>query len=90
MQLREVARAALGEIAVRLGRDADRDRGQLHQVGVGGLLPTQDHYRDARAEHGGEPGLPGSSGAENADHHQVGAVEQFGQIRLDVESGRVA
>ena len=48
VQLREVLGPALGQVAVRLGGDADRHRRQLHQLGVRVLLAAEHHQRLAR------------------------------------------
>ena len=45
VQVREVRRPALGQVAVRLGCGADRHRRMAHQLGVGRLLTTEDDDR---------------------------------------------
>ena len=90
VQLREVGRPALGEIAVGLGGGPDGDGRQFHEVGVRGLLTAQHHHGHARAQDGGESVIPRATRAENTDHHQVGAGDQGGQVGLDVQARRVA
>ncbi len=81
-QLFEVGGTAVREVAVGLGRDADRDRGGLHQLGVGGLFPGQDHDRAGLA--GGqqqvEAVLPGAEAAEEAYDDQVDSVEEAREV----------
>jgi hypothetical protein len=65
---------------VRLGGDAGRDGGELHQLGVGGLLAAEHHHRDRPGEQRVEALLPGPAAAEDAHDDEVGAVEQGGQV----------
>jgi len=51
VQLRQVLRSTLGEVAVRLGRDADRHGAQFHQLSAGLLLPAQDDQRGTCRAH---------------------------------------
>ena len=90
MELGEVGGPALGEVAVRLGGGADGNGGQFHEVGVGGLLTTQHHHGHAGAEHRVKALVPRAAGAENPHHHQVGAVEQPGQILVRIDARRIA
>ena len=81
VQLREVLRAALREVGVRLRRDARGDRRQLHHLRVRRLLAAERDDRLAGGEDGVDPLLPVPAPAEDADHDHVRAVEQRGQVR---------
>ena len=78
MQVGEVRRAALGEVAVRLGGGADRDRRVAHQLRVGRLLATEDDDRTGGAEHDVEPVLPRPHRTEQPHHDEVGAAMTAG------------
>ena len=73
----EIADATVNEVVVGLGHHTERNRGQLHQCGVGGVLAAEDHQRKARAlahlEGLGKLFLA----AEESEHHEVGSVEQL-------------
>lgn len=88
-QLGEVGGAAVREVGVRLGGDAGRDGGQLHQLGVGGLFAGQHDHRAGAGQQRVQALLPGAATAEQADHDEVGALQQRGQV-LGGEPGRVA
>ncbi len=88
-QLGQVGGAAVGEVGVRLGGDAGRDGGQLHQLGVGGLFPGQHHHRAGAGQQRVQALLPGAAAAEQADHDELGALQQRGQV-FGGEPGRVA
>ena len=87
VQLREVLRAALREVGVGLGGDPGRHRGQLHHLGVRGLLAAERDDRQARGEDGVDPLLPVPAAAEDADHDHVGLGEQRGQVGDAVRVG---
>jgi hypothetical protein len=78
VQLRQVLRAALGEVQVRLRRDADRHRRRLHELRVRALLAAEndDGTRLRRREERVEPVLPRLATPEQAHHDEVDAVEQ--------------
>jgi hypothetical protein len=79
-QLLQVGGAAVGEIGVGLGGDADRDRGGGHQLGVGGLFTGEDDDRAAVGEQQVEAVLPGPDATEEADDDQAGAVEEVREV----------
>ncbi len=87
VQLREVLRAALREVGVGLGGDPGRHRGQLHHLGVRGLLAAERDDRQAGGEDGVDPLLPVPAAAEDADHDHVGLGEQHGQVGDAVRVG---
>ncbi len=89
VQLSEIARPALGQVLVGLRGHPDRHRGVPHQLRVRGLLAAQHDHRHADRADRVQPVLPGPRRAENPDDHQVGGVEQRGQIGRDVQPGRV-
>ena len=75
VQLAEVLRAALGEVAVRLGAGADRDRRLLHQRRVGRLLAAEDDHRLAERPDPLEPAAQVAGRTEDAGDDQVGRLE---------------
>ena len=89
VQVREVGRPTLRQIAVRLGSGADRHRGVAHQLGVGRLLATQDDHRWAGSEHDIEPVLPRPHRPEQPHHDEVGIGDDGRQRVRDVEARRV-
>lgn len=89
-QLDEVARAALHQVAQRLGDDARRYGRLGHQLGVRHGLTAEQHGGDARRLQRREAVLPGALAAQQADHGDGAALDQCGQFVLDVDTGRVA
>ena len=90
VQLREVGRAALDEVAVRLGRDADGNGRHLHELGVRGELAAEhDHGLAGRAD-AVEAGTEVLGGAEDPGDHEVGRLDRLGHglVALDL-AGRV-
>ncbi len=79
VQLREVLRAALREVGVRLRRDAGGDRRQLHHLRVRRLLAAERDDRLAGGEDGVDPLLPVPAPAEDADHDHVGRSSSAGR-----------
>ena len=79
VQLTQIFHTAVGQVDVRLHRNARRQGGQAGQLGVGGLLAADQHRGDAAGEHRIDPALPGPVAAENPDHHDRSAVQQVGQ-----------
>ena len=75
VQLGQVGRAAVRQVGVRLRAHAAAHGGQLHQLGVGGLLTAEDDDRARSGEQGVEPVLPGAAPAEQPDDDEVGAVQ---------------
>lgn len=90
VQLGEVRGPALREVGVRLGGDADGDGGVAHQLGVGQLLAAEHDDGCAVRQDRVDAVLPGPHRPEDADDHQVGAVEQARQLGADVEARRIA
>lgn len=82
MQLPQVVHAAVGQVDVRLDRDAGRQRGQAGQLGVGGLLAADQHRGHAAGDHRVDPALPGPVAAQDPDHHDGDAGQQVGQFVL--------
>ena len=87
-ELLQVGGAAVREVGVRLGGDADGHGGGRHQLGVGGLFAGEDDDGPAVGEEQVEPVLPGAQTAEEAYDDQVDAVEQSGEV-VEGEPGRV-
>jgi hypothetical protein len=88
VQLPQVVRAALGEVAVRLRGDAGRDRRAGHQVGIRSLLATERDHRDPAGEQRVDAVLPHPVTAEDAHHDDVHAVNQRRQV-LRPDPGRI-
>ena len=80
VQLREVVRAALREVRVRLRGDARGHRRQLHHLGVRGLLAAEHDHRQPRAADGHHTVRPHTGAAEDPDDDDVGLVEQRRQV----------
>ncbi len=70
MELPEIGGTAVREIAMRLGRNADRHRRILHELGVRRLLTAQDDDRDPGGEHGVEPRSPAAGGTQDPHDDQ--------------------
>jgi hypothetical protein len=87
-ELLQVGRAAVREVGVCLGGDADGDRGGRHQLGVGGLFAGEDDDRAAVGEKQVESVLPGPDAAEEAYDDQADAVEERGEV-VEGEAGGV-
>ncbi len=87
-ELLQVAGAAVRQIRVRLGGDADRHGGGRHELGVRGLFTAEDDDGPPVGEQQVEPVLPRPHPAEQADDHEPGPVEQPGQL-VQREPGRI-
>lgn len=59
MQLGQVVHLALGQIGVGLHHDAGGHGGPAHQLGIGGLLTTDHHHRQAGGQAGVDTVRPG-------------------------------
>ena len=88
VEVGQVAHTTLGQVHVRLDGDTGRHRGMGHQLGVGALLPADHDGRQPGGPDRVDAGLPGPVPAQDADDHQVHAVQQLGQV-LDQQPGRV-
>ena len=75
-QLAQVLRAALAQVAERLGGHARGHRGQCHQFGVRAGLAAQGDQRRAAGGERGHAVRPGLPAAEQAQQHQVGSRRQ--------------
>ena len=89
VQFGEVARAAVGEVAVRLGAHAAGHRGALHQLGVRCLLAAQHDDGSRSGEQRVQPFLPGATAAEEPDDHEIDALQQGRQV-VHAQPRRVA
>jgi hypothetical protein len=87
-QLLQVGGTAVGEVGVRLGRDADRHGGGRHQLRVGCLFAREDDDGAAVGAQLVDPVLPGAYAAEQPYDHQVDALQQRGQL-VEREAGGV-
>ena len=67
VQLSEVRRTAVGEIAVGLCGGTDRHRRPAHQLRVGGLLATEDDDGNPVGENQVQSRLPGAGRSEDPD-----------------------
>ncbi|SCD36614.1 hypothetical protein GA0115246_100832 [Streptomyces sp. SolWspMP-sol7th] len=76
----EVRGAAVGEVRVGLGREADRDGGRGHELGVRCLLTAQHHDGPAVGEEHVEPLLPDADAAEEPYDDEVDAFEEGGEF----------
>ena len=73
----EVVETALHEIGMGLCRDSHRNGGEFHQCGVGGVLATENHQRQARLDARGEGFRQLFLATEETEYDQVRAVDQF-------------
>ena len=80
MQVPEVLRAALGQVAVGLGDDPRRDGGLLHQFGVGGLLTTEHDERRPGVADPAEPVAEVLRAPEDARDDDVSGVDGVPQL----------
>ncbi len=80
VQLSQVLRAALGEVAVRLRCDPDRHRGHLHQLRVGLLLTSQHHHRHPGLADPGEPAAQVVGRPQDPPDHEVDVLEHTGHV----------
>jgi hypothetical protein len=85
----EVVEAALHEIGTSLRRDPHRHGGEFHQRGVGGVLATENHQRQARLDARGEGLGQLFLATEETEHDQFRAIDQF-LHRADVEFHGIA
>ena len=81
VQLAEVGRAALGEVAVRLRCGAHRDSRVAHQLGVRRLLAAEHDDGNTRGQHRVEAVAPRARGAEDAYDDEVGAIDRRAAAR---------
>ncbi|GAA3035686.1 hypothetical protein GCM10020000_11470 [Streptomyces olivoverticillatus] len=79
-ELFEVGGAAVSEVGVGLGGDADGDGRGLHQLGVGGLFAGEDDDGPVLGEQLVEPLLPGADAAEEPYDDEVGALQELRQV----------
>ena len=86
-QLPQVLRAAVRQVRVRLGDDPRRYRRQLHQLGVRCLLAAEHDGGHPGGQDRVEPVFPGPAPAEDADHDDVGAVEERGHLPAESRAG---
>ena len=88
VQAGEVGWAALGEVAVGLGGQPDGNGGVLHQLGAGLLLAAEHHQGRAALADRGQAGPQVVRGAQQAHHHEVGALDGGGEFGVG-SAGRV-
>ena len=79
----QILHPALRQVDVRLQSDTRGRRGMAHQLGVRGLLAADHDGRHAAGLQCVDAVLPGAVAAEDADHGDVGAAEQFGEFAVD-------
>ena len=77
VHLGEVVRPALGEIRVRLGRDAHRHRRTLHQLRTGLALTPEDDERQSTGAQHRELRCDLRRGPEHPQHDQGGVGDQW-------------
>jgi hypothetical protein len=63
---------------VRLGDDPGGDRRQLHELGVGCLLPAEHDRGNPGGQHRVEAVLPGPAAAKDADDDDVRVLQVAG------------
>ena len=85
----KIVETTLHEIGMGLRRDPHRHGGELHQCGVGGVLTTENHQRQPRFNARGEGLGQLFPAAEETEHDQLRAVDQF-LHRVDVEFHGIA
>ena len=88
MQVAQVVRATLGQVAVRLRDHAGRHGRELHQCRVGRLLTTEDDHRRAGRADPPEAGAEVLRTTQDARHDDVGALQGRTHV-LVARAGRV-
>ena len=89
MQLRQVPRPTLDQVAVRVRRDADGHRRDRHQRRIRRLLPAEDDDGPTGRRHGGQLGVVLLRRAEQPDDSEVSGGRELGQRATSQRAGLV-